>query len=88
MKVIQLERGNNMKAVIIVLLILLTGCSSQKENTEKTDKIYYVQDLISVRVFCDKETNVEYFRYSRDYSNTLTPRFNLDGTLKSCESGK
>lgn len=77
-----------MKTAIIVLLILLTGCSSQKENTEKMDENYYVQELISIKVVCDKETNVEYFKYSTPYSHTLTPRFNLDGTLKSCEKGK
>ena len=76
-----------MKVAIIVLLILLSGCSSQKESIEKTYKNYYVQDVSSVKVVCDKETNVEYFKYTVAYSNTLIPRFNLDGTLKSCEKG-
>ena len=57
--------------VMIGLIVLLTGCSSSKDET-----IHYVQDEIQHFIAIDKETCVQYIR---GY-NQLSVRLNTDGT--------
>jgi len=79
-----------MKKILLSLtaltaVLLLTGCQetiAQKPNTSKvkTKAVQY-----GIKVYCDKETNVEYL-IRKDYgTGGITPRYNLDGTLKGCK---
>ena len=58
-------------AAMIGLMVILTGCSSSKDET-----IHYVQDEIQHFIAIDKETCVQYIR---GY-NQLSVRLNTDGT--------
>ena len=67
-----------MKKLLIVLRITigLVGCSDHKRNETPSDDVRRFFNVV-----CDHETGVEYFIRL----NAVTPRFNLDGTLKKCE---
>ncbi len=65
----------------ITLAMMLVGC------TEKSDDASISTSwLDSSNFYCDKETGVEYLFIKNGYGGGLTPRYKLDGTIKSCGS--
>ncbi len=63
------------KILIMLLLILLTGCAKSEDD--------YPMEYIgnNVYIFVDKKTGVNYLVYCGYKSGGITPRFNKDGSL-------
>lgn len=76
-----------MKKIILLLIpiLLLTGCGAKPINEDKGTG-YYMQDSMNFDFYVDKETCVEYIVYKGGYRGGLTPRLNVDNTLKSNET--
>jgi len=76
-----------MKKILLSLtaltaLLLLTGC---QETVRQRTEASAIDVSYGVNVYCDKVTNVEYLIYKEYRAGGLTPRYNLDGTLKGCK---
>lgn len=63
-----------MKKLLILplLLLLVTGCKSTLETSDKDDWIYF---------YTDEETCAEDIIYDDGYSGGMTPRLNKDGVI-------
>lgn len=65
--------------IIFLLLLLVSGCSIEVNNSEKVsneinnDNIYF---------YIDQDTCVEYIAYIGNYKAGITNRLNADGTVK------
>lgn len=69
--------------LLIIPLLLLTGCGAEPISEDKTDETsYYMQDSVSFVFYVDKETCVEYIIYHNGYKGGFVPRLNTDNTLK------
>jgi len=60
----------------LLTLLFLTGCDSDKQ-----ERMYL---SMSVKVYCDKSTNVEYLIFDSFRAGGITVRRNIDGTVKHC----
>lgn len=67
--------------LLIILIILLTGCTAEPIGTEEKNDTYYIQDSIMFEFYVDKGTCVEYIQ-SYKGKGELIPRLNADGTVK------
>lgn len=65
---------------IIILIVINSPVAPADQIIGQKDILEYYA------VFCDKETNVEYFNRSGIFGRELEPRYNADGTLKQCEN--
>lgn len=61
------------KFLILIIVILLTGCTSNVQSINEDFNIHYK---------LDEETCVEYIIIQGSYKGSITPRLNRDGTLK------
>lgn len=71
-----------MKKIILlaIAVIMLSGCG---KSIDENKKIRYIQDEGSVYyTMIDKETCIEYIKYSCGYQGGLSVRYNADGTIK------
>lgn len=59
--------------LLVIALIMLTGCTSNTENSS---------DDWTMLIYTDSETCVEYFKNSAGYGGGLSVRYNPDGTIK------
>lgn len=66
------------KIIIIVSVLLLTGCNV--ESVEAEPRIKYIQNHGKFEFYVDEETCVEYIEDTSSYGKGLTPRLNSDGT--------
>lgn len=66
--------------LLIIPVILLTGCGAEAIDIEKNNNKYYMQDSINFDFYIDRETCVEYIRFTGGYKGGLTIRLNADGT--------
>ena len=72
-----------MKKIIfmsLVALIMFSGCNEDYQNTG-TNKVHIDQ---GINIYCDIDTNVEYFIFKGYKSGGMTVRYNLDGSIKGC----
>nr|DAT77141.1 MAG TPA: foot protein [Caudoviricetes sp.] len=67
--------------LLIIPIILLTGCTVESIGTEEKNDIYYMQDSTMFEFYVDKGTCVEYIQ-SYKGKGALIPRLNADGTVK------
>lgn len=61
------------KFLILIIVILLTGCTSNVQS---------INDDFDIRYKVDEETCVEYILINGSYKGSIIPRLNRDGTLK------
>lgn len=82
-----------MKKALIVLTLLLTGCSQLKEVEQDYNQddsrfgTQYIKDGVfrGVILVCDSELNVEYMFINSSYGAGLTVRYNALGQPKECD---
>ncbi len=73
--------------LLIIPILFLTGCGAKPISENETiTKSYYLQDSINFDFYVDKETCVEYIYVVGTYKGTITPRLNIDNTLKLNET--
>lgn len=70
----------------LAIILSLTSCSDKSVNNGGI--ITEGNWLEESEFYCDKVTGVEYIFLKVGYGGGLTPRYNLDGTIKSCGSNK
>jgi len=70
-----------MTSIILLILILITGC-----NNNKMEKKILTKEVFNkgVSTYCDKDQNVEYLIFKGFRAGGITPRLNSDGTIKTC----
>jgi predicted secreted acid phosphatase len=68
----------------VVTLLLLLGCSDQKETVQNSTEVFKTQITQGVNVWCDKETNTEYLITQFYKSGGITVRYAKDGSKKHC----
>ena len=68
--------------LLIILILLLTGCGAEPISKTDSNNTYYIQDSMNFDFYIDKETCIEYIIFSGGYKGGITPRLNTDGTLK------
>lgn len=82
-----------MKKALIILTLLLTGCTQLKEVEQDYNQddirfgTQYIKDglLGGVILICDSELNVEYMFINNGYGAGLTVRYNALGQPKECD---
>jgi len=75
--------------MIIILIILTTGCSGIKQNDDALGYYFYVKEIPKslgtlspdVTIIVDKKSGVNYYWVNSGYGKALTPIYNSDGTL-------
>jgi len=67
-----------MSLMAIMAIVLLSGCQEvENKSPKKTSSS-------DIKVFCDKDTNIEYLLYDGYKAGGLTLRVSPDGTPKRC----
>jgi len=69
--------------VALATLTLLTGCEEHIARSATELNTYDANSVI--KVYCDKDTNIEYFIFNKYKSGGISLRVNSDGTPKSCK---
>ena len=67
----------------LVGLVFFSGCEAAQENSARRVEINVANS--DFKVYCDKDTNIEYLVYRGYRTGGLTLRVNSDGTPKSCK---
>lgn len=68
--------------ICCALLIPLTGCTNKPiDNSDSNDNSDSSSLSLSMMIYVDEETGVNYIRYSNGTAGGITPRYNADGTL-------
>lgn len=79
------------KLALIIAVITLTGCTkatpynSLETSTRFNIDRFKVDELDTITIICDKDTNVEYLFVENGYAAQLIVSYNSDGTIKTCD---
>ena len=81
---IEKNGGYVLVAAFFVLFLTILAMPFFPEKID--NRVYTLQEKGIVPV-CDKETGVEYLIFSHD-KETIIPRYEANGSLKTCKKGK
>jgi len=70
-------------SVALTAIVLFSGCEDPEQISARKVNTYTANT--NIKIYCDKDTNVEYLLYSDYRAGGLTLRVNADGTPKSCK---
>jgi len=80
--------ATNIVFVVIFTVLILSAAFVELGGEEKERKAFKIPPApyLNVRSFCDESTNVEYLIYVGHKAGGISPRYLIDGSLKSCDN--
>ena len=78
------------KLALIIAVLTLAGCTkatpyaSLETSTRFDVNTFKVDELDTITIICDADTNVEYLFVESGYAAELVILYNSDGSIKTC----